>query len=109
MRDNEYFIECVGPGWQPIVKGYLDKLDELVATYPGSSYKVYQVKEKFGELRLYVEYNGGDEFTAQAFEAGELAESTTNRTCETCGEPGKWRNTSWMKTLCEKHYNEWSK
>lgn len=91
---KENWEECVGFGWRPVVK----HLVELCKIY---DIPIDQVKEKFGGLRFY---------TAKGHlivdPAISLAEKRCETICEICGEPGKQRNLSWIKTLCDKHYKE---
>ena len=61
-----------------------------------------QVKEKFGGLRFY--YEGGNE---QVYGMVRMAESWAAVTCETCGAPGKSRSGGWIRTLCDKHEDEY--
>lgn len=60
--------------------------------------RVVQVKEKFAELRCYV--NNANE---QAHAYIEFAERMSARVCEDCGAPGKRRTGGWMRTLCDEH------
>lgn len=60
-----------------------------------------QIKEKFGGLRFYT--NGGDSAVDAMI---SVAEALSYRTCETCGSPGKSRNSGWIRTLCDKHAAE---
>jgi len=62
---------------------------------------VAQIKEKFGGLRFY--YDGGDDYVSGLV---DMAERWTEATCEVCGQPGRLRSGSWLKTLCDKHYDE---
>ena len=59
---------------------------------------VYQVKEKFGTLRFYMD--GYDE-AISAYE--DFAEAMSARTCEECGCPGELRTQGWYRTLCNLH------
>lgn len=61
-----------------------------------------QVKEKFGGLRFY--YHGGDDEVSGMV---RMAESWAARTCETCGERGTLRHGGWIRTLCDKHEEEY--
>lgn len=61
-----------------------------------------QVKEKFGGLRFY--YYGGD---AEVSGMVRMAESWAGQTCETCGDPGTIRHGGWIRTLCDKHEEEY--
>jgi hypothetical protein len=96
-------LEDVGPGWHPI----LTRLHgQLSAVAPG--YRVEQVKEKFGGLRVYLDYGDPTERTAAEAACIELAEDLIElheeefyRTCEYCGQPGWPRDGGWVKTLCD--------
>lgn len=63
--------------------------------------KAEQVKEKFASLRFY--HTGGDD-TIDGMVS--MAEAISERTCETCGAPGKRTSGGWMRTLCRKHADE---
>lgn len=93
-------IDC-GRGWWPLIAD-LDR--DLRAIYP--DYKVVQVKEKFGSLRYYVESpppalpaGVAQRFSDRLREAEALAAAT----CEECGQPGRPRDRSWIRTLCDEH------
>jgi hypothetical protein len=57
-----------------------------------------QVKEKYGTLRFYA--MGGDEYIDGMI---RMAESMSSVTCETCGNAGRVRTGSWVRTLCDTH------
>lgn len=63
---------------------------------------VDQVKEKFGGLRFY--YHGGDDVVDGMV---RMAESWAANTCETCGEKGTLHHGGWVRTLCDKHEEEY--
>ena len=85
-------IEC-GDGWYKILDAALEKIQALA---PGA--RVSQIKEKYGTLRFYLGSANGD-----AFDIADMAESLSEITCETCGDPGKVRNNNgWYMTRCEK-------
>jgi hypothetical protein len=54
-----------------------------------------QVKEKFGQLRFYV--NGGNDRISASI---SFAESMSLKVCEICGNSGKPTGDYWVKTLC---------
>jgi len=72
-----------------------------------------QVKEKFGQLRIYFTLeNNGEEITQRDARdklyktvSGIIiaAEYESEETCEICGEPGKSRTSShrWISTACD--------
>ena len=85
--------EQVGKGWH----GLLYELYMLRQFYP--SVKVAQVKEKFGDLRFYVD-GGTEEWYNKAYQIIDRSMLM----CEECGRPGKLRSTGWIVTLCSRHY-----
>lgn len=90
-------LDDVGPGWGSILK----RLDAVLAAID-PNLEVFQVKEKFGGLRVYV---GTSEYEAVE-SAISLAESLSFRTCEKCGEPGSPGGKGWVKTLCDECRND---
>jgi membrane-bound lytic murein transglycosylase D len=65
-----------------------------------SEFSVSQIKEKFGELRIYT--GALDAAVAdQVYKIIDEAEIESGRTCEWCGNPGKVRGGGWIKTLCD--------
>lgn len=82
----------VGDGWFNI----LWELCEAIEPLAGPEFEVFQVKEKFGGLRFYVEgYN------TEIVRLIGVAESKADETCEYCGAYGELRGEGWMKTLCD--------
>ncbi|MCX7593177.1 MAG: hypothetical protein N2235_05355 [Fischerella sp.] len=57
-----------------------------------------QVKEKYGTLRFYV-----DRSDHAADDLIHFAELMSEVTCEECGNPGRLREGSWIRTLCDQH------
>lgn len=92
-------IEC-DDGWAGMIDRTLGKLRKL---YP--KIKVVQIKEKFGELRIYT---GGTPYqhTRRIAYIITLAERESANTCEICGKPGTIRKTDGrLKAMCDQHYN----
>jgi hypothetical protein len=88
-------------GWFDILWRLCADLEPLVTEMEragGRQFEVLQVKEKFGGLRFYV--NCRNDSIRQRIEAA-IQESF--HTCEVCGQPGKLREDSWIKTLCDEH------
>lgn len=104
----------VGNGWYQILDSLCGNIQHYVdwknrsaeAGYkdfkPVPQVVAVQVKEKFGGLRFY--YEGGDENISGMV---RMAESWASHTCEECGQPGKHRSGSWIRTLCDKHEEEY--
>jgi hypothetical protein len=92
---------CHGDGWFDILWRLCEDLEPLVAEFEeaaGHQFEVLQVKEKFGELRIYVTH-ANDAISRRL----ETAERESFRACEVCGQPGKRREGGWIKTLCDEH------
>jgi hypothetical protein len=84
-----------GDGWF----GILEKACKKIAKLDNGTFKFDQIKEKFGELRLY--YSGGNQ------EIGKIineAESESLKTCEHCGTKRNvtTEGAAWILTLCKK-------
>lgn len=111
---------AVGDGWLTIIeslcscihnytswrnKTRLSLLNDNPYHHPIPEYvtpvTVRQIKEKFGGLRFY--YDGGDEKIDGMVEMAELWASST---CEECGSPATKQTSGWIKTVCDKHYDE---
>jgi len=91
----------VGAGWHSI----LNRLHEqVVALVP--EYRVSQVKEKHGELRVYLSLDPhlDGHITAavntRVHELLDAAENESRRTCEECGNPGGPVGAGWVKAPC---------
>jgi hypothetical protein len=92
VRREEFIKEMVSHPEDLFWKNIPDAIPQVVAN---------QVKEKFGSLRFY--YQGGNEEISAVV---SYTEWLAGRTCEQCGEPGRWREGSWIRTLCDKHAKE---
>jgi len=85
----------VGRGWFPLVESLIQDLRKL-----GWNGDVHCIKEKFGGLRFYI-----GEGNEEIYERISKAEDESKKTCEKCGKEGEVRNTSWIRTLCEYHFD----
>lgn len=109
MFAGKYGGFAIGAGWWPIIESLCANIQSHIDWQNKNHEKhpvveqvvVEQIKEKFGGLRFY--YQGGDEKIQGMV---RMAESWASTICEECGLPGKSRNTGWIKTLCNKHYEE---
>lgn len=87
-------FDC-GNGWYGIIYDLFERLEPLVAALDdgGTAFQIFQVKEKFGSLLVYINCSS-DEIDAAIEAAGELSIQPAN--------PGSLeRNeTGWQKSLC---------
>lgn len=112
FAESREFIGYYPPdGWAHIIEQCHDELVEL-----DPNYRIVQVKEKFGGLRFYFNHGKEIAFDAVSEQAKETwdkinkivdkYEALSYKVCENCGKPGEERNLRWVKTLCDKHYEE---
>jgi hypothetical protein len=109
-----------GPGWWRPLLAALREVDIIMEKHPSFELTILQIKEKFGELRIYRQLQKkGHDYESAAFaddsgaelrdQIGTILDSvveTCRSLCEVCGEPGELRPLGWIKTLCDKHYSE---
>jgi len=89
-------------------EGWSDLLDSLLRTLQNHQdsnpqmpqIRLLQVKEKWGELRVY--FSGGDAFCTGAI---ALATQLSLAICEACGRPGTLIGERWVKVRCDHHLN----
>jgi hypothetical protein len=87
--------EC-GDGWFSII----DNACGLISGYTKQrekDFSWFQIKEKFGSLRMYPA-GGYDGYIAGVI---AMAESMSRITCEQCGQRGESRGKGWITTLCD--------
>lgn len=89
-----------GEGWQPLlddIKFYISQYNAKNKGY-GESIKILQAKEKFGELRVYVNFH-----TPELSDLIDVAVRRASKTCELCGstESVGIKSGGWITTMCE--------
>ena len=106
----------VGDGWYDLLDETFGLIQKHLNEHPEIPFKVEQVKEKYGTLRIY--FYGGDEYIEKIVED---AERKSAGICEICGNIGKVcsngfdielrdsgfykipNNSGWLKALCKTH------
>jgi len=88
----------IGNGWLQVFKKYLPELSKEILDNELKDFKIVQVKEKFGSIRIYTQY------TTEGVETIiNKIEAECETTCEECGSPeGKFRQDGWLRVLCDK-------
>lgn len=91
-------FEC-GDGWLPTLEWLFAGFQEL-ADRDGTAgrFRVTQVKEQYGTLRIY--HNGGEEYEALV----DKAEALSKVTCDVCGQQGTMRDDGWVMVRCDNCY-----
>jgi hypothetical protein len=85
-----------GPGWHPLIYETLDTI-QSIADRDGLDLEITEIKEKFGELRIYM-----SSYIPEIEEIIATATAKSRRMCEECGRPGEITNRSgWLMTHCE--------
>ena len=100
------YTVSVGLGWILLLDSLFQTIQREKSLLPLEVQKVIyitQVKEKFGELRVYL-FQELPHMTG----AIEMASAYSVHICEKCGQPGTIRVPlrGWIKTLCEVHHQE---
>lgn len=91
-------IEC-GEGWIPLIEPVLKYIQEYnKGKEEEQQIIVYQIKEKFGALRIEV-----GNYPEELRNMVEAAENASVTICEKCGAPGSLRDCGggWYHTLCD--------
>lgn len=90
-------LMCEDTGWGgPVQAGWMDLVYEARDLCTKHGVRLAQVKEKFGDLRIYTE--GATEQVSREISAICVRSSAL---CEDCGRPGSpHQKGSWMRTLC---------
>lgn len=112
------YIRC-DEGWKNIIDECLKRIDTLCEVY-NKKVVFEEVKEKFGQCRLYVDVDYDNEFksitesaqdnksfTQAVDRAISVLESSSEETCEVCGAKSKGvvktkASKHWVKSICEK-------
>ena len=102
------YFECSN-GWYNILNNMCFRIQQSIDKRSKDNpelleFRFVQIKEKFGGLRAYTQ--GYDEYANAII---DMAESMAAVTCETCGSPGKTRNTGWYAVRCENCQSEYKK
>jgi len=89
----------VGSGWFDIIWELSLKLENFLKHNPDfSECRAFQVKEKFGTLRFYLEGPYSDLMEAYIRDA----EIKSAHVCETCGQAGELQTVrGWIVTICD--------
>jgi len=90
-------FEC-GKGWYDIIANLCEQIDKSLTEEEKKTFRVDQIKEKYGTLRFYI--NGGSD---KIFDYIDEAEKMSEITCESCGKEGKlYERFGWWRVRCEK-------
>ena len=112
VKDLDFLYD----GWvNSFVPQLKDELFDLLGSYV-EQFNVLEIKEKFGKLVLYWNFDLdglGDKYVEDVEELYEQIEDLLNKyadisskTCIICGEPGVMRDDYWITPWCDKCYEK---
>lgn len=93
---------CCKDGWFDLIYKMAEKIENILENMKTENPdeelpRAFQMKEKFGVFLCYM--SSSNDAIDSAIEEAEI---TSAITCEKCGQPGKMRKGSWLRTLCIK-------
>ncbi len=88
--------------WLPVLKKGFDDISEIVREQDLTDFRIVQVKEKFGGLRVYTNMQ-----IPEISKIIERMESEVSTICDRCGstEGTKLRTGGWWQVLCDECAN----
>ena len=92
-------LDAMPEGWR---KAFGEQMcqeikDELIKASALEKYRIMQIKEKYGSLRWYDNFN-----TQKGYDIIHKYEEISARTCIQCGEPATRVTTGWIAPYCDK-------
>jgi hypothetical protein len=84
-------------GWFPLVDKLCIDIERQLPEDMRASFRITQIKEKFGGLRFHYQGWGCEEIDALV----DLAENASESLCAYCGLPGSRQGTGYIHTSCE--------
>lgn len=93
------WLDEVPRGWREL---FLEMCEEIqnVLDYSynevDDKFKFVQIKEKFGELRMYA-----DGMNDEIYNIIEDCSKKSRLVCCECGAPAKWQTTDWIRPYCD--------
>lgn len=114
-RTGMYFGFEVNDGWFQLIYDLSSKLEPLIRSWiisnkncpehaddiaRGLSWwpRAAQVKEKYGKLRFYMNFD-----TDEMSDLIRKAEALSGETCEICGQKGTLNSSGWIRCRCSAH------
>ncbi len=83
--------------WIPILSEGFKEINQIVQDQKIKDFRITQVKEKFGSLRIYSNF-----YTDEIDAVIDKMEDKVSTICEKCGSPeGKFRQDGWLRVECD--------
>ncbi len=90
----------VEPGWLELVEAACADVEAWLDAEPARALSWFQIKEKFGSLRMYPHSQRADAALTAIIDGAERRSLVT---CQLCGGPGAHRVVGGLMTLCVAH------
>ena len=101
----------VADGWTSLVEDFLDEMEQASRSFKEGAILVTDIKEKFGAMRIYVEYHLRDEDIVDLEKIVSKYEKLSARTCSYCGDEDHKmheRRGYWDVIICEECFSKHS-
>lgn len=107
-EDYDYdYILGVGDlpdGWERLFLLYCKHLKiELDKFNFTDKFRFSQIKEKYGDMRLY---NNGYPKDSKCFDLESIYSHLSTYICQTCGKPAKYESIGWIAQECAQHKSD---
>lgn len=103
--ENGCWLDCLPVGWiNAFGKNMCEELDNVLGDY-ANEWQIAQVKEKFGEMRIY--HNGVPQEISNEIES--IIDKYTEisyHTCSRCGAKATRYSKGWVIPFCEECFNK---
>lgn len=106
---KEIYSEC-GDGWFQILYDCVNEINEFckVNDIDTNELVIVQIKEKFGELRIYMEYGIYNLITEIEDIIAKYVDKS-QEVCEVCGKTGRLRVFNrYYKAVCDEYANKFN-
>jgi hypothetical protein len=106
--DHSFFPQ-IDLGWEHLVEEFIEEIDEAAKQFKDGSVYVTDIKEKFGGMRIYVEYDLPDQEILEFEKIVSKYEHLSLKTCTVCSSEEKQmhkRRGYWDIVICEECFDK---
>jgi len=99
----------VSDGWDGLVEDFVEELSTASKDFRDGSVTISQIKEKFGGMRIYVDYDLPSEQISDLEKIVVKYEKFSLKTCSVCGIEERQmhkRNGYWDIVICEECHSK---
>lgn len=99
----------ISEGWEGLVEDFVEEISEASRDFKQGAVTISQIKEKFGGMRIYVDYDLPSEQISDLEKIVIKYEKFSWRTCEVCSACDivlHKRYAYWEQVICEECYQK---